>query len=219
MTAPYSFEDWCEPLDKLCMAPDWVKYTLDMLGQQGDIGAFKYSTAGAHLLSVILSRSTGRSACEFANEHLFKPTGMREIPDHPMAAYGFEDLFGTRVQGWVKNPAGNSTGGWGLTLTPRDMARFGLLYLNRGRWEQHQVIPEAWVLESTAMNPHRYGYLWWLMEEEGVSAFSALGDGGNIICCIPDKDLVIAIASEFMMNPRDRWTLIKEHILSAVLEE
>lgn len=218
MTAPYPFEDWREPLDKLCMQPDWIKYTLDMLGQGGSIGAFKYSTAGAHLLSAILTRSTGQSAREFANERLFKPLGMQEIPDYEMKAFGFDDLFGKDVKGWVHDPHGNSTGGWGLTLTPRDMARFGLLYLNRGMWDHRQVVPAAWVAASTATNPNHYGYLWWLREEDGVSAYMALGDGGHVICCIPEKDLVVAIASEFVMNPRDRWELIKEHIIPAIVD-
>ncbi|MFF2014643.1 serine hydrolase domain-containing protein [Paenibacillus sp. NPDC058177] len=218
MTAPYPFQDWHEPLDKMCMAPDWVKYTLDMLGQQGRIGDFKYSTAGGHLLSAILTRSTGQSAREFANERVFKPIGMQEIPDHEMTSFGFDDLFGKDVKGWVHDPSGNSTGGWGLTLTPRDMVRFGYLYLKRGLWEDAQIIPGTWIDDSTAPNAHNYGYMWWLRKEDGVSAYSALGDGGNIICCIPDKDLVVAIASEFMMNPRDRWPLIKECIIPAVMD-
>ncbi|WP_223070433.1 serine hydrolase domain-containing protein [Paenibacillus caui] len=218
MTAPYPFEDWHEPLDKMCMQPDWVKYTLEILGQKGSVGDFKYSTAGAHLLSSIITRSTGKSAREFANERLFKPIGMKEIPDHEMRSFGFEDLFGKNVKGWVKDPSGNSTGGWGLTLTPRDMARFGFLYLNRGMWDNHQIVSGAWILESTAMNPNKYGYLWWLREEDGVFAYSALGDGGNVICSIPEKDMVVAIASEFIMNPRDRWTLIKECIMPAVID-
>lgn len=218
MTAPYPFEDWHEPLDKLCKQPDWVTYTLDMMGQKGSIGAFKYSTAGAHLLSAILTRSTGKSAREFANDHLFKPIGMREIPHIEMKSFGFDDLFGKNVKGWVTDPHGHSTGGWGLTLTPRDMARFGALYLNRGMWDNHQIIAETWIDESKAMNPNHYGYLWWLRQEDGVFAYSALGDGGNVICCIPEKDLVVAIASEFSMNPRDRWILIKEGIIPAVLD-
>ncbi|KZE83966.1 6-aminohexanoate hydrolase [Paenibacillus elgii] len=217
MTAPYPFEDWNEPLDKMCMQADWVKYTLDMLGQQGSIGAFKYSTAGAHLLSAILTRSTGASARAFANERLFKPIGMKEIPDYEMKSFGFEDLFGKNVKGWVNDPNGNSTGGWGLTLTPRDMARFGFLYLNRGYWDHHQIVSETWIDESTVMNPHNYGYLWWLREEDGASAYLALGDGGHVICCIPEKDLVVAIASEFLIHPRDRWVLIKEWIIPAVI--
>lgn len=215
MTVPYSFADWHEPLDKLCQQPDWVKYTLDMLDQNGELGAFKYSTAGAHLLSAIISRSTGQSAREFANERLFGLIGMKDIPDYAMKAFEFEDLFGKNVQGWVKDPADNSTGGWGLTLTPRDMARFGYLYLNNGIWDNKQIITGTWVTESTAMNPNKYGYLWWLHEENGVFAYSAMGDGGNIICCIPEKDLVVAIASTFIMNPRDRWTLLKECIIPA----
>lgn len=226
MTAPYSFEDWREPFDKLCIQPNWVEFILDMLGQNGSIGTFKYSSAGAHLLSAIITRSAGKSAREFANEHLFKPIGIKEIPDFEMKSFGFEDLFGKNVKGWVKDPVGNSTGGWGLTLTPRDMARFGFLYLNHGIWDNNRIISEDWVREST--KPHsgtlingaiaKYGYLWWLREEDGVLAYSALGDGGNIICCIPEKDLIIAIASEFIINPRDRWNLIKEHILPAVID-
>ncbi|KZS48604.1 6-aminohexanoate hydrolase [Paenibacillus glucanolyticus] len=218
MTAPYPFEDWHEPLDKLCMQPDWVKYTLDMLGKGGDIGAFKYSTAGAHLLSAILTRSTGQNARAYANERLFKPIGMNVIPDYGMTSFGFEDLFGKNVKGWVEDPHRHSTGGWGLTLRPRDMARVGLLYLNRGLWDNRQIISGSWIDESTTMNPHNYGYLWWLREEDGVRANLALGDGGNVICCIPEMELVVAIASEFIMNPRDRWALIKEYIIPAVID-
>jgi len=226
MTAPYPFDEWNEPLDKLCMQADWVKYILDMLGQKGNIGDFKYSTGGAHLLSAVITRSTGMSAREFANERLFKPTGIKEIPDYEMKSFGFDDLFGKNVKGWVKDPDNNSTGGWGLTLTPRDMARFGLLYLNHGIWDGKRIIPEEWIDESTS--PHsgtliggsvlRYGYLWWLEEEDGFFAYSALGDGGNVICCIPEKDLVVAVASKFTTDPPDIKTLIKDYIIPAVAD-
>ncbi|MCF2943278.1 beta-lactamase family protein [Paenibacillus tarimensis] len=217
MSAPYPFDDWQEPLDKMCMQIDWVKYILDLLGHGGKIGAFKYSTASTHLLSAILTRSTGLSAREFANEQLFKPIGMKEIPDYGMESFGFDDLFGHKVKGWVEDPNRISTGGWGLTLTARDMARFGLLYLNRGRWDNKQVISGTWIDESTAMTPYSYGYLWWLREDDGIYTYSALGDGGNVLCCIPDRDLAIAITSDFILNPCDRWPLIKEHIIPAVM--
>ncbi|MHC5563212.1 serine hydrolase domain-containing protein [Bacillus spizizenii] len=216
MTAPYPFEDWHEPLDKMCMQPDWITYTLNMLGQEGTIGTFKYSTASAHLLSAIVTRSTGKNAREFANEHLFKPSGMKEIPNYEMKSFGFDDLFGKHVRGWVNDPDGNSTGGWGLTLTPRDMARFGLLYINRGCWDNQQIVPASWIDESTALNANNYGYLWWLRDEDGVFSYSALGDAGNVICCVPEKDLVVVIASEFTINALDRWELIKECIVLSV---
>ncbi|MFJ8461285.1 serine hydrolase domain-containing protein [Lysinibacillus xylanilyticus] len=218
MTVPYPFEDWHEPLDMLCQQQDWVQYTLDIMGKKGNVGTFKYTTAGAHLLSAILTRSTGKSARAFANEHLFSPLGMKEIPDYRMDAYGFDDLFGEKVKGWVHDPNGNSTGGWGLTLTTRDMARFGYLYLNNGVWGNNKVLPERWIRESTELNDNNYGYLWWLRQEDGFFTYAAIGDGGNMICCIPKMNMIVAITSEFMMNPRDRWLLIKEHIIPAVID-
>ena len=57
---------------------------------------------------------------------------MREIPNYNMKAFGFDDLFEKDVKGWVHDPNGISTGGWGLTLTVKDMAKFGQMYLNEG---------------------------------------------------------------------------------------
>lgn len=187
-----------------------------MMGEGGDPGAFKYSTAGAHLISAIITRAVGKNAREFANERLFGPIGMRKIPDYAMESFGFDDLFGEKVRGWVEDPAGNSAGGWGLTMTPGDMSRFGFLYLNGGLWDGKRIFSGEWVAESTAASPNRYGYLWWTGEEDGISAYMALGNGGNAIFCVPRKDLVVAIASGFVENPRDRWTLLKERIIPAV---
>ncbi|MBJ8007487.1 MULTISPECIES: serine hydrolase domain-containing protein [Bacillus cereus group] len=209
MTAPYPFVDWQEPLEELCKQEDWVQYTLNRIGQGGEIGSFKYSSAGAHLLSAIITSVTGKSAREFANDHLFQPIGMREIPNYNMKAFGFHDLFGKDVKGWVHDPNGISAGGWGLTLTVKDMAKFGQLYLNEGIYGGKQILSKSWVQESTAMNPNRYGYLWWLREADGIFSFSAMGDGGNLICCIPEKELVVAIASEIVHEAKDIWELIK----------
>lgn len=216
MTAPYSFEDWKEPLEEFCNSSDWVQYALDKLGQNGKIGTFKYSTMGAHLLSAILTKATGKSTLEFANEFLFTPAGMRNIPDYIMHGYGYEDLFGRGVRGWVHDPHNIVTGGWGLTMTVRDMARFGLLYLNKGKLEDKQIVSPNWIEMSTKPNKNNHGYMWWLFEDKEITAYAAMGDGGNTICCIPSKNMVIAIASEFMFNPKDRWLLIKDHIIPAI---
>ncbi|GLV64614.1 6-aminohexanoate-dimer hydrolase [Bacillus mycoides] len=213
MTAPYPFVDWQEPLEELCTQQDWVQYTLNRIGKGGEIGPFKYSSAGAHLLSAIITSITGKSAREFANEHLFQPISMREIPNYNMKAFEFDDLFGKDVKGWVHDPNGISTGGWGLTLTARDMAKFGQLYLSNGTYNGKQILSKAWVQESIAMNSNRYGYLWWLREEDGIFSYCAMGDGGNVVCCIPEKELVVAIASEIVPEAGDRWNLIKDCIL------
>lgn len=220
MTAPIAWKKvdttGYEPLDRLRRQKDWVRFTLDLLGRNGQPGRFQYSTAGTHLLSAIITRTTGMSAQEFANERLFRPIGITEIPDHEMKSFLLDDVFGKNVTGWIKDPQGNTTGGWGLTTTPRDMARFGFLYLNRGFWDNKQIISETWIDESTAMNSNKYGYLWWLREEGNISSYSALGAGGNVICCLPQKDLVVVIASSIVSKPRDRWLLVEKCILPAI---
>ena len=90
MTAPYSFDDWNEPLEALCTSPDWIKFSLQEMGQYGEIGTFKYSTAGAHLLSAILTRVAGKSTREFANEFLFTQIGIDRINEYPMSSYGYD---------------------------------------------------------------------------------------------------------------------------------
>lgn len=216
MTVPHPYKDWHEPLDILCQQDDWVKYILNNIGEGGTIGSFKYSSAGAHLLSAIITRSTGKSALAFANEYLFQPIGIKQIPNYPMTGFGFEDLFGKNVKGWVHDPSGLSTGGWGLTMTTRDMARLGYLYVNEGLWNNQRILSKAWIQESVAANPHDYGYLWWLREDDGLFTYAAIGDGGNVICCIPTLNTVVAISSFFMANAPDRWPFIKKHIISAL---
>jgi CubicO group peptidase (beta-lactamase class C family) len=224
MTAPYAFEDWHEPFAELCRQADWELYILRSLGRGGPLGRFKYSSMGAHLLSCILARATGTSARAFANERLFAPLGIEEVPDYPMAAYGYDELFGKGVRGWVEDPAGVSAGGWGLALSPREMARFGELYLGRGAWKGRRILSESWIDESLAPSSfaelagarHPYGYLWWLGGDDEPRAFMARGDGGNIVCCLPERRAVVAIASAFAPDARDSWALIKERILPAL---
>ncbi|MBN2049967.1 MAG: serine hydrolase [Spirochaetales bacterium] len=222
MTAPMAWKKsdttGHEPLDRLRRQRNWVQFILELLGQNGRPGAFQYSTAGAHLLSAVLTRSAGMCARQFANEHLFKPLGIREIPDYPEQGFLPDDVFGDTLKGWVHDPQGNTAGGWGLTISVRDMARFGLLYVSRGIWEGGQIIPAEWIDESWAENPHDYGYLWWLKKEGDIFVYAALGAGGNAIYCIPEKDLVVVIASEIILKARDRWPLMTNCILPAVTE-
>ena len=225
MTAPFPFS-WKEgdarshePLDRLRRQKNWTEYALDLLGQKGQLGQFQYYTAGTHLLSAIITKATGKSMLQYANQVLFSTLGMKEIPDVEMKSFSLEAVFGKEIKGWAKDPQGITAGGFGLTLTPRDMARFGFLYLNQGLWDQNQVVSKKWISASLAMNSNQYGYLWWLKDENNVLSFSALGAGGNVICCIPEKDMVIAIASEIINNPKDRWPLIEQYILPAMSDD
>jgi CubicO group peptidase (beta-lactamase class C family) len=226
MTAPYKFEDWKEPFAELCGSADWALHILGSLGRGGEFGRFKYSSMGAHLLSCILSRAVGTSAREFANERLFAPLGIAELPGYPMEGFGYEELFGSGVRSWVSDPRDNSTGGWGLALSPREMASIGELYLGRGVWRGRRILSETWVDESLAPrssveiggNKINYGYLWWLDGEDESGAFMALGDGGNAICCIPEKRAVVAITATTAPGAPDGWSFVRERILPALLD-
>ena len=217
MTAPFAWKGY-EPLDRLRRQQDWVGYIFKALSRNGRFGKFQYSTASTHLLSVILTRTTGMCAQLFANEHLFGPLGMHKIPDHQMTSFTLEEMFGKEITGWPKDPAGNTTGGWGLTLTPRDMARFGYLYLNGGRWDGQQIISKQWVEDSTTIQAKDYGYLWWILKAKDIPTFAALGSGGNMICCVPEKNLLIAIASKITRKPHNPWQLLEDSILPAIKE-
>ena len=220
MTAPFAWRTKVmgyEPLDRLRRQHDWVVFILDLLGRNGQPGEFQYSSVGVHLLSAIITRITGTCAREFANEHLFRSIGIKEIPNNEMNSFMLDDVFGKDVKGWISDPGGNTIGGWGMTITPRDMVRFGFLYLNHGSWENEQVISKSWVDESTAPNANDYGYLWWLKEKDNVFTYSAAGYGGNHIYCVPGKDLVVAVTSKLAAKSRDRWLLMDKYILPAVI--
>jgi CubicO group peptidase (beta-lactamase class C family) len=185
---------------------------------RGEPGRFQYSAVCAHLLSAVLTRATGMSARKFANERLFRPLGMAEIPDREMTSFSNQDVFGENVSGWIEDPTGVSTGGWGLTMTLRDMARFGLLYLDSGWWNGRSIVPPAWIAESTAPNANDYGYYWWLRGSGRTFSYSAAGSGGNLICCVPGLDLVVAITAKVVMKSPDPWLPVEKFVLPAILD-
>ncbi len=111
-----------------------------------------------------------------------KDVGYVRIPDSIHAAYPFE-------------------------MTARDMARFGLLYLHEGKWQDRQVIPSQWVLDSTKAYSDAgpgvgYGYLWWVAKGYILGtkidgpAYRAQGAGGQYIVVLPSRKLVLAYVSD-----------------------
>lgn len=217
MTAPYKYKS--APYTKYFASESWVKAALDLLGGKGEIGRFRYAPLiGPDILTGILAKATGRSVLDFARENLFTPLGIQV--DHDIVFKSKEEQLAimtkeSDISGWIADPQGINTAGWGLFLTPTDMAKLGQLYLNRGAWNGRQLLSAEWIDESTREHSRwdelglKYGYLWWVIDEEERS-FAAMGDGGNVIYVNPAKDLVIAIASRFMPRPRDRIAFIKE---------
>lgn len=224
MTVPYDFPDWNEPFDKFCSSSDWTKYIINNLGINGRPGDFKYSTEGAHLLSCIITRATGKSAREFANQYLFTPLGINAFPDYKPETYGFDYLFGKDLKSWPHDPQENSTGGWGLNLTLRNIALFGFLYMNDGFYDGRQIISKSWIQQSTTpfsakkvFLENQYGYLWWINHYDSSYCYSAVGDGGNIISCIPDKDLVIVVSAQVPKPIENPYEFIEKYVIPYIL--
>jgi CubicO group peptidase (beta-lactamase class C family) len=113
-----------------------------------------------------------------------------------------------------------------IDLCPRDMMKFGLLYLNNGQWNGQQIIPAHWIKESTT--PHiyptatlGYGYFWWTRnfkwKDKTVSSFFAWGYGGQYIIVIQELQLVIVMSgSHWGTDPEKQMISIVEEILKAV---
>lgn len=170
---------------------------------------FHYSTADAHLAGGILTRSLGQSLLEYANAHLFGPLGI----------VGAE---------WPVDATGFNVGGATLRLTPREMLKFGCLYLQHGIWHGQRVIPAEWIALTTAPQDEQihYGYQWWRGEHPffgGYDAFIALGYGGDMIFVDPAYDLVIVIKAEYEVQSTTAsqqetaiMALVQDYILAAV---
>ena len=216
MTAPYKYDT--EPYEKFFESPNPVYDALDLLGGEKPVGKFNYSAVGGvHILSAVLAKAAGCPVRDFASEQLFAPLGIR-VPRSVVLNNKEEHLAFMNAKdsrGWIADPQGFNTAGWGLFLTPVEMAAVGRLYLNGGAWNGSQLIPAEWIAESTKEQSRctewgmSYGYLWWLT---GGGSYAALGDGGNVIYVNPEKDMVIAIASLLVPEPKNRIELIKTGI-------
>ena len=174
----------------LTRSRDWVAdiLSLPLSNEPGTL--FHYSTGASHVLSAVLTEATGMSTCEFAHRYLFEPLGIE-------------------AEFWGVDPKGYFTGGHSVSMTARELARFGQLFLQEGGWQGEQVVLGWWVVASTSPqvdigdNYAGYGYYWWLNRIAGYAMYSALGAAGQILHVIPELELVMVTTHSFSNNPRD----------------
>jgi CubicO group peptidase (beta-lactamase class C family) len=188
---------------------NWVHYLLAHSLQYPPGSQMDYNTGNTHLLSAILTKVTGSDTWTFAQRALATPLGIT-IPK------------------WPQDPQGIYFGGNDMLLTPRQMVKFGELYLHHGREAGRQIVPASWV-EASFM-PHSqsqrsgklYGYGWWIEEMAGQQVTFAWGFGGQYIFVIQSLDaVVVTTASE---NPSaDRrdfrlglFDMIEEKVIGAM---
>lgn len=183
----------------------WVQYMLDLPMASAPGKQFGYCNGNAHLLSAIVEQTTGMTAREYANQVLFAPLGIPEVSD---------------VQ-WGSDPQHTTLAGYGLYLTPRDLAKLGLLVLNNGQWAGQQVVSAEWIAASATQHIQKedgsgYGYLWTVYPDAGH--YAALGLGGQQIHIYPAHNLVVVVtaALEAYVEAPEIEQMLSEYILPAV---
>jgi len=146
---------------------------------------FLYNTPGSYMLSAIVQKATGQTVLDYLRPRLFEPLSI-ENPE------------------WGASPQGISFGGWGLMIRTEDIAKFGQLYLQKGRWNGKQLVPASWVEQATARqtsngsNPasdwdQGYGFQFWRCR---YGAFRGDGANGQFCIVMPEQDAVVAITAD-----------------------
>ena len=177
---------------------------------------FNYDKSAADFLSSILIKTTHMSLLDFTKDKLFAPLGISDViwefwPDKSFDIGSFDNEV------WHY---------WGLSLKPRDMAKFGYLYLHNGIWDGKQVVPSDFVRDSIQKHINTpywggsvdYGYLWWINKVEGHAAYCAAGPG-QYIYVIPDQDMVIVITSGREEPIGENMSIIAKWIVPATLKK
>jgi CubicO group peptidase (beta-lactamase class C family) len=172
---------------------------------------FQYNTMGTYTLSAIVTKVTGQTVLDYLEPRLFEPLGI-EKPR------------------WDASPEGFSLGGYGLYLRTEDIAKFGQLYLQKGKWNGRQLIPESWVEQATTrqvpndkeghskMGPdwlQGYCFQFWRCTH---NAFRGDGAAGQLCVVMPDQDAVVAVTAE-TGSMQGELNVIWENLLPAFQSE
>ena len=175
---------------------------------------FHYSNLTSNWLGIIVDRACGMSLKDYAEENLFSPLNIE-------------------VGEWGQDAEGHNNGCGDLHLTPRDAAKFGLLYLNDGGYQGNQVVPADWVqdsLKTFSVNEAfvkkigrfrdiGYGYQWWSANTNHQTVNFAWGHGGQLIVVVDEFDLVIVTTSyPFWLEHNDQSWKHEKAIITMVSE-
>ena len=174
---------------KWIQSGDHLGYLLDRPFVAEPGARFNYNSAAVHLLGVVLEQATGMELPELAHEVLFGRIGVARSRWEPLAG-GFHN------------------GGAGLDLRPRDLARFGQLYLQGGSSAERRIVPAEWVDRSTverfdwrfssgALGGITYGFIRWVVPEAREPFYFAWGFGGQYVVVVPEMYLVMVTTNDW----------------------
>lgn len=203
--------------DAMYPTDDWIKFYFDQPLAATPGGKFSYATSGVVTLGNVITRACGLRIPAFTDRYLFGPLGITDYRWPITNSRGSQGLAMT---------------GGGLNLRPRDMAKFGQLYLNGGVWEGRRLIPQAWIEESTRkhatsdLHGEDFGYLWRMIDrtvgERKVRSFEAWGNGGQFVMVFPSLDLVAVFTGEnYGLFPQmeQPFEMVERYILPAIMQD
>ena len=175
------------------LAEDRYRFVLDrpMVTEPGT--QWVYNGGATAVLGRLISKGSGRSLRDYAEEKLFAPLGLTEVE-------------------WVRGRDGEHIAASGLRLRPRDLAKIGQLVLNGGRWHGRQIVPAEWLEQSFRRHATTgeldYGYHWWLDPQPSGNPrwVAAFGNGGQRLTVVPGLDLLVVITAGNYNQPDD-WKL------------
>ncbi len=189
---------------------NWAKTFLSIPVEFEPGTHFVYNTGATYMLSAIVQKVSGMKVVDYLKPRLFDPLGIENYD-------------------WETNSQGINVGGYGLRVTTEDITKLGLLYLQKGKWNGKQLLPEKWAVEATTAHidntpavPRRpkevddwsqgYGYQFWRCTHGGYR-----GDGafGQFCLVLPDKDVVVAITSE-SFDLQGSLNLVWSYLLPAI---
>ncbi len=199
-----------DPMFAARSSGNWPKAFFSAPVENKPGSVFKYNNMATFMLSAILQKATGQKLFDYLQPRLFEPLGISNVT-------------------WDDTPEGYTFGAIGLRLQTEDMARFGQLLLQKGKWNGQQLIPEAWVERATSFklksndpgnkNPtdkndweQGYGYQFW---RSRYNAYRADGMGGQFVIVLPEKDAVIALTCS-AANTQEQMNLVWDYLLPAV---
>jgi len=198
----YPYTDIRNDLIQMIYSGDCVQFMLDrpMAIEPGTV--WLYNTGASHLLAAIIKQTTGQTPLQYASDSLFKPLGITK-------------------RYWTSDQQGLNYGGSELQLRPRDMAKFGLLYLHNGIWEEEEIVPAWWINKSreSIVSPWYgtgYGYQWW--KNLNLGTYEARGLHNQWIIIDRENNLVIVFTATDLNGQIDIFHLVSNYILSAIGE-
>ena len=181
-----------QPRESSSAEAGWVKAFLEVPVENEPGTIYRYSSLATYMLSAIVQKVTGEKVIDYLTPRLFTP----------LAINGAD---------WETSPEGINTGGWGLRLKTEDLAKFGLLYLNKGEWNGKQILPKSWVEDATSVKTYQnpslteaqrdsvndsmqgYCYQFWRARN---NSYMANGAFGQFVLVMPEKDVVIILTAE-----------------------